>query len=155
MNIQSKLTELGLTLPELPPAGGIYKPVLVVGDIAYVSGQVPSIAGVPQYTGKLGEVDVETGQEAAKLCALNALSVLADHLGSLDKIERVVKTLGFVASTPDFFEQPQVINGCSALLRDIFGEDKGIAARSAVGLSALPGNVPVEIEFQFQVKVDG
>jgi len=153
MDVYAKLKEMGLSLPALPEALGIYKPVKQVGNMLYVSGQGPMENGVPVVCGKVGaERTIEEGQKAAHLCALNALSNLENYLGDLNKIKSLVKTLGFVASAPNFNEQPKVINGASALLRDLFGEDAGVGARSAVGTNELPMNISVEIEFIFEIK---
>lgn len=152
MDAYANLKRLNAVLPQLPPLGGLYLRVKRVGNLAFVSGQGPIIDGKPARIGKVGrEVTVEQGQEAAKACALNALAVLEDSLGSLDNVVNVVKVLGFVASAPDFNEQPKVINGCSQFLIDVFGES-GRHARSAIGTNELPGNIPVEIEFIFEVK---
>lgn len=151
MDVYKKLKELGLELPPPPPAGGVYKPVRRQGKRLYVSGQGPTRDGVPCMTGRLGkERSVEEGQEAARLCVLNALSVLHRDLGDLNKIKGLVKLLGFVQSADDFHQQPKVMDGASQLLRDLFGED-GVGARSAIGTNALPGDIPVEIEFIFEV----
>jgi enamine deaminase RidA (YjgF/YER057c/UK114 family) len=151
MDVYARLKELNFSLPELPPKGGIYKPVRKVGTCLYVSGQGATKAGVPVFTGKAGaDRTVEEAQEAAQLCVLNALSVLHDFLGDLNKIKGVIKTLGFVQSAPGFNQQPKVIDGASALLRDIWGDD-GVGARSAIGVNELPGGITVEIEFIFEV----
>jgi enamine deaminase RidA (YjgF/YER057c/UK114 family) len=119
----------------------------------YVSGQGPMENGVPVVCGKVGtERTIEEGQYAARLCALNALSHLDDYIGDLNKIKSLVKTLGFVASAPNFNQQPKVINGASDLLRELFGEENGVGARSAVGTNELPSNITVEIEFIFEIK---
>ncbi len=151
MDVYDKLKAMGLDLPPPPPPGGIYKPVRQAGNMLYVSGQGPTSAGTPVYTGYVGqERTVEDGQAAARLCALNALSVLHQYLGDLNRIKGVIKLLGFVQSAPGFHRQPLVMNGASALLRDLFG-DAGIGARSAIGTNALPNNITVEIEFIFEV----
>lgn len=151
MNATEKLEKMGIELPPAPPKGGIYKPVRKVGNMLYVSGQGATRNGVPIMEGKVGaECTLEQGQEAARVCTLNALAALKDFLGDLNEIKSVVKTLGFVASAPNFNSQPQVINGSSQLLKDIWGED-GVGARSAIGVNELPGNIPVEIEFIFEV----
>ena len=151
MDVYVRLKELNLTLPELPPAGGIYKPVRETGNYLYVSGQGPTKAGVPVITGKTGaERTVEEAQEAARMCVLNGLSVLHDYLGDLNRIKGLVKTLAFVQSAAGFNQQPKVIDAASALLRDIWGE-AGVGARSAIGVNELPGNITVEIEFIFEV----
>jgi len=152
MNAYENLEKLGYSLPELPPLGGLYARLKRIGNMAYVSGQGCMVNGEPVFKGKLGaNVTIEQGQEAARICALNALAVLQDSLGSLDKVKNVVKVLGFVASAPGFNSQPLVINGCSQLLIDVFG-DAGRHARSAIGTNELPGGIPVEIEFIFEVE---
>ncbi|MCL2602706.1 MAG: RidA family protein [Treponema sp.] len=151
MDVYAKLKELNVSLPQLPAAGGIYKPVRQMGNCLYVSGQVASRDGAQVFPGKLGAgVTVEQGQEAAKACALNALCQLHNFLGDLNKIKGVVKTLGFVQSAEGFSQQPQVVNGASGFLREIWGED-GVGARSAIGVNQLPGGVSVEIEFIFEI----
>jgi len=151
MDIYARLKELNLTLPDPPPAGGIYKPVKQTGNCLYVSGQGPTKSGVPVITGKAGaERTVEEAQEAARMCVLNGLSVLHNYLGDLNKIKGIVKILAFVQSAPGFNLQPKVVDGASALLRDIWGE-AGVGARSAIGVNELPGNITVEIEFVFEV----
>ena len=151
MDVYARLKELNFTLPELPPKGGIYKPVRQAGNCLYVSGQGPTKSGAPVFTGKVGaERTIEEGQEAARLCTLNALSNLHEFLGDLNKIKGVIKTLGFVQSADNFNQQPKVIDGASALLRDIWGED-GVGARSAIGVNELPNGISVEIEFIFEI----
>ncbi len=152
VNVYDRLQELGYQLPPPPASGGIYKPVCQAGTMLYVSGQGPTKDGKPAFTGKVGaERSIEEGQEAARLCTLNALSVLQAHLGDLNRIRGLVKTLGFVASAPGFNQQPKVIDGASQLLRDIWGED-GVGARSAISAFELPGDITVEIEFIFELK---
>ena len=152
MDVYARLKELNLTLPDSPAKGaGINIPVRQVGNCLYVSGQVASLNGAPVFPGKLGAgVTVEQGQEAARACALNALGRLHNFLGDLNKIKCLVKTLGFVHSADGFKEQPQVVNGASALLQDIWGDD-GLGTRSAIGVAGLPGGVSVEIEFIFEI----
>lgn len=150
-DVYAKIRELGYELPELPPPGGIYKPVRQVGNLLYVSGQGATVKGVPAIVGKVGgQCTLEKGQEAARLCGLNALSTLNHYLGDLGKIKSVVKILGFIASAPGFNLQPKVLDGCSMLYRDIFGED-GVGARSAIGVSELPGDIACEVEFIFEI----
>jgi len=152
MDVYSKLKELGIDLPEPPVPMGIYKPVKQVGNMLYVSGQGPTKDGVPIVCGKVGsERTIEEGQEAARLCAINALSILHGYLGDLNKIKSTVKLLAFVASAPGFGRQPEVVNGASRLLADLFGDENGIGARSAIGTNELPSNISVEIEFVFEV----
>ncbi len=153
MDIYAKLEQLNLTLPDLPPRGGIYKPVKQVGNLLYVSGQGATVKGVPAVTGHVGaERTVEEGQQAARLCTLNCLSTLQDYLGDLNRIQSLVKILGFVSSAAGFNQQPKVIDGASALMRDLLGEDAGVGARSAIGVNELPGGISVEIEFIFEIR---
>lgn len=152
MDIYRRLDELGYALPELPPKGGIYQPVVRVGNLLYISGQGATEKGIPVVAGKLGaELGIEDGQKAARICALNALAVLHDYLGDLNKVVRLVKTLAFVASAPGFNAQPQVIDGASGFFRDVFGQERGVGVRSAIGTNELPGNIAVEIEFIFEI----
>lgn len=151
LDVYDRMKESGYELPEVPPIGGIYKPVKQVGNLLYVSGQGATVKGVPCVVGKVGaERTVEEGQAAARICTLNALSTVEHYLGDLNRIKGVVKTLGFIASAPGFNMQPKVMDGCSRLLRDLFGED-GIGARSAIGVNELPGNIACEIEYIFEV----
>jgi enamine deaminase RidA (YjgF/YER057c/UK114 family) len=151
MNVYENLKRLKLVLPEAPPIGGLYVPIKQAGNLVYASGHIPSVGGKPAFTGKLGgKLSIEEGQEAARLCILNILSNLQNHLGDLNRVKNVVKVLGFVASAPGFNSQPLVINGGSQLLMDIFGEC-GRHARSAIGTNELPGDVPVEIEVIFEI----
>lgn len=150
-DIYERIKELGYELPGLPPPGGIYKPVKQIGNMLYVSGQGATVKGTPAILGKVGgECSLQQGQDAARLCALNALSTLHNFLGDLNRIKSVVKILGFIESAPNFNMQPKVLDGCSTLLFDIFGDD-GIAARSAIGVNELPGNIACEVEFIFEI----
>ena len=152
MDINKRLDELDITLPPLPPLAGIYQPVKQVGNLLYVSGQGPTENGAPLVTGKVGrERTIQDGQYAARLCGLNALSILRQYLGDLNKIKSIVKLLVFVASAEGFDRQPEVANGASQLLLDIFGQERGVGARSAIGTNELPGGITVEIEFIFEV----
>lgn len=152
MDIYNRLDELAIRLPLLPPLAGIYKPVKQAGNLLFISGQGPTENGVPLVTGKVGqERTVEDGQYAARLCVLNALSNLHQYLGDLNKIKSVVKLLVFVASAENFGRQPKVANGASQLLLDLFGEERGVGARSAIGTNELPDGITVEIEFIFEV----
>jgi len=152
MDIYARLEELGFQLPDLPPKGGVYMPVKQVGNLLYVSGQGATVKGVPVVTGKVGtDRTLEEGQQAARICVMNALSTLQNYLGDLNRIKSLVKTLGFVASATDFNMQPKVIDGASLLLADLLGPENGIGARSAIGTNELPGNITVEIEFIFEV----
>ncbi len=152
MDVYEKIKELGYEMLELPPKGGVYKPVKQVGNMLYISGQGPTKRGIPVVVGKVGaERTIEEGQEAARFCVLNALSTLHNYLGDLNKIKSLVKILAFVASADNFNQQPKVIDAASKLLADIFGEDNGIGARSAIGVNELPGNITIEIEFIFEI----
>lgn len=152
MSFESRLAELNLELPPAPQPMGVYKPIVVVGTMAYLSGHGPLRPDKTLVTGRLGgDLDVEAGYAAARLTGLGLLATLRSQLGSLDRVRRVVKLLGLVQCVDDFGQQPAVINGCSELFRDVFGEDAGVAARSAIGTNALPGGIAVEIEAIFEV----
>ena len=151
--IEAKLAQLGLTLPVIPPSKGIYKSCLSVGNLLYLSGHVSVNTDGSYITGKLGhDLDETQGQIAARQCGLAMLVSIKNHLGDLDRIKRVVKLLGMVNATPDYEKHPIVINGCSALFAELWGDD-GIGVRSAVGMGSLPGNVAVEIEGIFELHV--
>jgi len=147
MNAEARLQELQLQLPPAPKPGGVYKPMVVVGNLAYLSGHCPLRTDGTMIVGRVGEdLDQQAAYEAARQTGLAILATLRENLGSLDRVKRVIKTLGLVNCTADFKEQPAVLNGFSELMGQVFGEDCGIGARSAVGTHALPGNIPVEIE---------
>lgn len=147
MSAETRIEELGLKLPPPPPPGGVYKPVVTVGNIAYVSGHGPLTDDGNYITGRVGEdLDLEAGQAAARQTGLALLATMHAQLGSLNRVKRIVKTLALVNSTNDFCQQPQVINGYSELMRDVFGDDAGVGARSALATNVLPGGIPVEIE---------
>lgn len=151
---QERLAELGLSLPPVATPLAAYVPAVRSGDLVYSSGQLPVVDGEPVARGKVGAaVSPDRAAECARLCALNALAAVADLCGGLDRVERVVKVVGFVASTPDFTGQPAVVNGASELIGDIFG-DAGSHARSAVGVAVLPLDVPVEVEIVVQSRID-
>ena len=151
-NIENKLAEMGLSLPVIPPSTAIYKSCLVDGRHLYVSGHVSLNADGTYITGKLGkELSEEEGKIAARQCGLAILTSIKKTLGSLDKVKRVIKILGMVNCTTDYEKQPIVINGCSELFRDLWGEDNGVGVRSAVGMGSLPGNVAVEVEALFEL----
>ncbi len=154
MNVNDRIKELGITIPEPPAAGGIYTPALEFGEkFVYSSGCGPQVNGIPVQIGKVGsDLTLEQAQEAARACILNVLSVVKKQIGNLNRIRKVVKILAFVASSEDFFDQPKVINAASQILIDIFGEENGKPARSAIGTNVLPGNIPVEIEVLFELK---
>jgi enamine deaminase RidA (YjgF/YER057c/UK114 family) len=150
-NPESQLTELGLELPMAPKPMGVYKPVLVIGNMLYVSGQGPLRPDGTLIKGRVGkDLTMEEGKLAARQVGLSMLSTIKANIGDLNKIKRIVKTLGMVNSTPEFEQHPAVINGFSELMADIFGEDNGVGVRSAVGM-ILPGNIAVEIEAMFEL----
>ena len=149
-HLDDRLVELGIIIPSVAKPVAAYVPAVIVGNLVYTSGQLPSVEGKLAFTGKVGaEVDADTARDLARTCVLNGLAAAQSVLGSLDRITRVVKVVGFVASDPSFTGQPGVINGASELLGDIFG-DAGTHARSAVGVAVLPLDAPVEIEFLFE-----
>jgi len=151
-NIEKKLQGMGIIIPDAPKPVASYVPCVQTGNLVYTSGQGCKKDGILVYKGKLGkDLTVEEGYEAAKISIINCLAILKGHLGSLDRIKKVVKLLGFVASTPEFDKQPYVINGASDLLIKIFGE-KGRHARSAIGTNILPFGTPVEIEMIVEVE---
>lgn len=148
--VESRLAELGLSLPPVAKPVAAYVPAIVTGNLVYTSGQLPFVDGQLPATGKVGAtIDAEDAQAMARTCVLNGLAAAHGVIGSLDRITRVVKVVGFVASHPDFTGQPGVINGASVLLGEIFGE-AGAHARSAIGVGVLPLDSPVEIEFVFE-----
>ncbi|MFJ9695888.1 RidA family protein [Kitasatospora sp. NPDC101183] len=150
--VESKLAELGLTLPPVAAPVAAYVPAVRAGEFVFTSGQLPVVGGKLPVTGKVGaEVSPEEAKELAQTCALNALAAVKSVIGDLDLIEQVVKVVGFVASAADFTGQPAVINGASELLGRVLGE-AGVHARSAVGVAVLPLDAPVEVELQVRVK---
>jgi len=150
--LAAKLAELGLILPPAPEPKGLYKSLVVSGNLVYTSGHLPADASGKLVTGRVGaDLDVGAGYKAAQLAGLNILASLRKGLGSLDRVGRVVKILGVVNCTPEFTQQPAVINGCSELFAEGFGRDAGGGVRSAIGASALPLGVPVEIEAIFEI----
>jgi enamine deaminase RidA (YjgF/YER057c/UK114 family) len=152
-NPESRVTQLKLELPPAPKAMGVYKPVVVVGNIAYVSGHGPLKPDGSLITGRVGsDLDLAGGKAAARQTGLAILATLRAGLGSLDRVQRVLKLLGMVNATSEFADHPKVINGCSELFADVFGPDLGVGARSAVGMGSLPGNIAVEIEAIFELK---
>jgi enamine deaminase RidA (YjgF/YER057c/UK114 family) len=150
---EARLQELTLTLPPPPRPVAKYKPAVLVGNLLHVSGHGPLKAdGASVVAGRVGDdLTLEQGKEAARLVGLAVLSTVRNTLGSLDRVKRLVKTLGMVNSTPDFRDHPQVINGFSELMAQVFGDDAGVGARSAVGMGSLPMNIPVEVECIFEV----
>ena len=151
--IDKKLAQLGLSLPPAPKPAGLYKPMLMVGSLAYVSGHGPLQTDGKLILGRVGaDLTLEQGQAAARQTGLAMLATLRAGLGSLDRIVRVVKILGLVRCTDDFGQSPAVINGCSQLFVDLWGDDLGIGVRSALGTNALPGGMAVEVEAIFEIK---
>lgn len=149
--VEARLSELGLSLPISSKPLAAYVPAVVTGSLVFTSGQLPMVDGALPATGKVGaEVAPDAAAAMARTCVLNGLAAARSAIGSLDRIIRVVKVVGFVASDPSFSGQPGVINGASELLGEIFG-DAGAHARSAVGVAALPLDAPVEIEFVFEI----
>jgi len=148
--IDERLAELGITIPAIAKPVAAYVPAVITGNLVYTSGQLPFVDGALPATGKVGaEVDADAAKQLARQCVLNGLAAAHGVIGSLDRITRVVKVVGFVASDPSFTGQPGVINGASELLGEIFG-DAGAHARSAVGVAVLPLDAPVEVEFVFE-----
>ncbi|CAM4517541.1 RidA family protein [Nocardia ninae] len=148
---ETNLTRLGLTLPPVAAPVAAYIPAIRTGSLVYTSGQLPFVDGELSAVGKVGaEVTTEQAKEAARLCALNALAAVHSLVG-LDAVVRIVKVVGFVASAPGYNDQPVVINGASEFLAEVFG-DAGVHARSAVGVSELPKNTPVEVELIAEVR---
>jgi len=152
MTHEARFTRLQLTLPLAPQPVAVYRPIVVVQGLAYVSGHGPLRADGSMIAGRVGaDLDITQGRAAARQTGLAILATLRAHLGSLDRVRRVVKVLGMVNSATDFFAHPQVIDGCSELFTEVFGADDGVGARSAVGLGPLPGNIAVEIEAIFEL----
>ncbi|MGE3308350.1 MAG: RidA family protein [Limisphaerales bacterium] len=149
---ESRLTELRLELPPAPRPVAVYKPLVITGNLAFVSGHGPLRTDKTLITGVVGkDLDLDQGKAAARQVGLAILATLRDQLGSLDRVKRVIKLLGMVNSAPDFYDHPKVINGCSELFAEIWGADLGVGSRSAVGMGPLPGNIAVEIEGTFEL----
>lgn len=152
MNIEKRLEELGLILPEVSKPAASYVQTKRTNNLIYISGQMPVSDGEIAYKGKLGqEYTKEEGYEAAKLCALNLIAQLKEAIGDLDRIEQIVNLKGYVASTADFYEHPYVINGASDVMVKVFGE-KGKHTRCALATNVLPFNIPVEVELIAEVR---
>ncbi|HTI94764.1 MAG TPA: RidA family protein [Puia sp.] len=149
---EQNFTALGLSLPPAPAPMGVYKPCLIDGKYLYVSGHGPFQQDKTLIVGRVGQdMDIEAGKLAARQTGLSILATIRNHVGSLDKVKRVVKVLGMVGCTPEFDKHPYVINGCSELFAKVWGEENGVGVRSAVGMGSLPGNIPVEIEALFEL----
>jgi enamine deaminase RidA (YjgF/YER057c/UK114 family) len=150
----ARLAQMGVTLPSAAQPSFNYVPVVIERGIAYVSGQLPKIDGEVRLQGRLGEgVSLEQGKEAARICGIQGLACLAEALGSIDRVARILRVSGFVSSAPGFFHQPAVIDAVSDLMVEVFGE-AGRHARSAIGVAALPRNAPVEVELIASVRED-
>jgi enamine deaminase RidA (YjgF/YER057c/UK114 family) len=153
MSIDAKLLELKLELPEAPKPGGVYAPIVIVGNMCWVSGHGPLRTDGSLIVGRVGEsISEQDAMLAARQVGLTMLATLKRELGSLDRIERVVKVLGMVNAVPTFMRHPQVINGFSNLMVELWGDEKGRGARSAVGMGSLPSNIAVEVEAAFLLK---
>jgi enamine deaminase RidA (YjgF/YER057c/UK114 family) len=154
MSAETRILELKLELPAAPVPVAVYKPLVIAGSMAYVSGHGPLRVDGTMITGRVGdELTLAEGKVAARQVGLAILATLRKHLGSLDHVKRVIKLLGMVNSASDFYDHPKVINGCSELFAEVWGKDAGVGARSAVGMGPLPGNIAVEIEAIFEVSL--
>jgi len=152
MTPETRLTELKIELPPAPKPVAVYRPLVISGNLAYASGHGPVRADKTLITGRVGAgLDMEAGKSAARQTGLAILATLRSELGSLNRVKRVIKVLGMVNCTPEFQDHPKVINGCSELFAEVFGQENGIGARSAVGMGSLPGNIAVEIEAVFEI----
>lgn len=146
MSANQRISDLGLTLPQVATPAGAYVPAVVSGNLVFTAGQIPLVEGKLAATGKVGkDLTAEQARDIARICALNAVAAVKSAIGDLDRVKKIVKVVGFVASEPSFTQQPAVVNGASELLEQIFGE-AGIHARSAVGVAVLPLDAPVEVE---------
>lgn len=149
---EERFAATGLVLPPAPEPLGVYKPSLIVGDFLYLSGHGTVQEDGSLIIGRVGaDLDVEKGKFAARQVGLAMLATIKKTLGSLNRVKRVVKVLGMVNATPDFARHPYVINGCSELFREVWGQENGVGVRSAVGMGTLPDNIPVEIEAVFEI----
>lgn len=152
MTPEEKFQSLGLVLPPAPKPIAVYRPLVIFGPAAYVSGHGPLRPDGTLITGVVGrDLDLDAGKAAARQVGLAILATLRAQLGSLNRVQRLIKVLGMVNSAPDFYDHPKVINGCSELFAEIWGAEAGIGARSAVGMGPLPGNIAVEIEAIFEI----
>jgi enamine deaminase RidA (YjgF/YER057c/UK114 family) len=152
-NPEGRLAALQIELPPAPKPVAVYKPLVIAGQLAYVSGHGPVKADKSLITGRVGaDLDLEAGKAAARQAGLCILATLRAELGSLNRVRRVIKIFGMVNCAPDFQQHPAVINGCSELFADVFGPDAGIGSRSAVGVGSLPANIAVEIEAVFEIQ---
>ena len=155
MSAEARVAELKLELPPAPKAMGLYRPLIMVDNLAYLSGHGPLLPDGSLICGRVGGgLDQDAGYLAARQTGLAVLATLRAHCGTLDRVRRLVKTFGLVNCTPEFTNQPAVINGFSELMRDVFGEDEGVGARSAIGTNVLPGNIPIEIEVIVELEAE-
>ena len=153
MSAEKRLVELKLELPPTPKPVAVYRTVVIAQNLAFVSGHGPLKSDGTMITGQVGtDLDLAAAKAAARQVGLAILSTLRAELSSLDRVKRLLKTLGMVNATPGFRDHPAVINGCSELFAEVFGQENGIGARSAVGMGSLPSNIPVEIEAVFEIK---
>lgn len=153
MTPEENFKQLRLELPPAPAPAGVYVPLLIDGKYCYVSGHGPRISETQMITGRVGsQMDADEAKLAARQTGLSILATLKAQLGSLDKVKRVIKVLGMVNAEPSFGKHPYVINGCSELFAAVWGKEKGIGVRSAVGMVSLPDNIPVEIEVLFELE---
>jgi len=153
MSAEKKFKKLNLVLPPAPTPIGVYIPLLIDGKHCYVSGHGPLLPDKTLMRGRVGQdMDADQGKQAARQVGLAILATLKSHLGSLNKVKRVIKVLGMVNADPSFEKHPYVINGCSELFAEVWGKDNGIGVRSAVGMGSLPDNIPVEIEAVFELE---
>ena len=153
MTPEQRLAELRLELPPAPKPVAVYKPLVIAGNMAYVSGHGPLRVDKTLITGVVGrDLDLDAGKAAARQVGLAILATLREQLGSLDRVARLIKVLGMVNTAPDFYDHPKVINGCSELFAEIWGMENGVGARSAVGMGPLPGNIAVEVEAIFELR---
>ncbi len=156
MSAEAIIEQYRLELPPAPKAAGVYRPLVICDGLAYLSGHMPLLPDGSWITGRVGaELDLQAGYRAARQVGLAVLATLRAHLGSLDRVRRIIKTGGFVNSTPEFVEHPGVLNGFSDLMAEVFGPEAGIGARSAVAAVSLPKNMAVEVEAIFQVVPPG
>lgn len=152
LNAEQRFAIAGFVLPPAPVPKGVYKPCITDGKYLYVSGHGPVQNDRSLIVGRIGDnLDIEQGKQAARQVGLTILSTIKAHLGTLDKVKRVIKVFGMVNCVPGFEEHPYIINGCSELFAQIWGEDNGVGVRSAVGMGSLPDNIPVEIEAMFEL----
>ena len=153
MSAEAKIQELGLEMPTAPAPMGVYKPIVIIDNLAYLSGHGPVKTDGSLMVGRVGDdLDLDAGYQSARQVGLTMLATLRENLGSLDRVKRVIKVLGMVNCTADFPDHPKVINGCSELFAKVWGAENGIGARSAVGMGSLPGNIPSEIEAIFEIE---